>query len=58
MKDAEPLSDEEMRIIHQVAAKFPTEQDVYDAAHREKIWLETDTGALIPYTCAHELTEI
>ena len=30
---------------------------VYDAAHREKIWMEAETGALIPYSCANELTE-
>ena len=58
INDALPLSDEELRIIQRVAEKFPTEQDVYDAAHREKVWIETETGALIPYACAHELTEI
>jgi hypothetical protein len=58
INDAEPLSDEELRIIQRVAEKFPTEQEVYDAAHREKVWIEAETGALIPYTCAHELTEI
>lgn len=55
---AEPLSEEELRIIHRVAANFPTEQDVYDAAHREKIWMKTETGGLIPYSCAHELTAL
>ncbi len=58
VNDAEPLSDEELRIIQRVAEKFPTEQEVYDAAHREQVWLEAETGALIPYTCVHELTEI
>jgi len=55
---AEPLSDQELRLINQVAEKFPTEQDVYDAAHREKIWIDSEIGALIPYSCAHGLTEI
>jgi putative zinc finger/helix-turn-helix YgiT family protein len=55
---AEPLSSEEARIIQHVAEKFPNERDVYDAAHREKIWLESEIGALIPYSCANELTEI
>ena len=58
VRDAEPLSVEELSIINQVAEKFPKEKDVYDAAHREKIWKETPTGALIPYSCANELTEI
>jgi putative zinc finger/helix-turn-helix YgiT family protein len=58
VNDAEALSREEERIIQRVAEKFPNEQEVYDAAHREKIWIESDTGALIPYSCANELTEI
>ena len=58
VSEAEPLSEEEFRIIGQIAEKFPHEQDVYDAAHREKIWQASPTGALIPYSRAHELTEI
>lgn len=58
VNEAEPLSPDEVRIIQRVAEKFPNDQDVYDAAHREKIWLESKTGALIPYTCASELSEI
>jgi hypothetical protein len=56
--EAEPLSQEEARIIYRVAEKFPTDPAVYDAAHREKIWVNSRTGALIPYSCASELTEI
>ena len=56
--DAEPLSAEELRIIQQVAEKFPGEEAVYEAAHREKAWQEAATGSLIPYSCAYELTEI
>lgn len=55
---AEPLSDEELKTIHQVANKFLTEEEVYDAAHRERIWKDAEIGALIPYSCAHEMTEI
>ncbi|MEA2108488.1 MAG: DUF4065 domain-containing protein [Pseudomonadota bacterium] len=55
---AEPLTDEELRVLDQVITKFPEEQIVYDAAHREKIWRETETGALISYSRAYELTEI
>jgi putative zinc finger/helix-turn-helix YgiT family protein len=58
VSEAEPLSQEEARIIERVAEKFPNEQEVYDAAHREKIWIEAETGALIPYPCASEITEI
>ena len=56
--EAEPLTREEMGIIQRVVEMFPNEQEVYDAAHREKIWIETEIGALIPYSCASELTEI
>ena len=58
VNSAEPLSNEELRIVQKVAERFPTEQNVYDAAHSEKIWIESDIGALIPYSWAHELTEI
>ena len=58
VNDAEPLSEEELRIIHQVAERFPNEEGVYNAAHREKVWQESSTGALIPYSRANELTEI
>ncbi len=56
--EAEPLSDEELRIIKQVVEKFPEEHLVYEAAHRERIWKKTEIGALIPYSCAQEMTEI
>lgn len=57
-KGAGPLSDDELRILKQVVERFPEERSVYNAAHREKIWRDTETGALIPYSCAHELSEI
>jgi putative zinc finger/helix-turn-helix YgiT family protein len=57
-KDAEPLSEEEVRILKQIVEKFPKEEMVYDAAHEEKIWKEAPMGALIPYSCAREMTKI
>ena len=56
--DADPLSDEEKLIIQRVADKFPNEREVYNAAHREKVWRQARTGALISYIYADELTEI
>jgi putative zinc finger/helix-turn-helix YgiT family protein len=56
--EAEPLSEEELRIIRNVSDHFPQKQMVYDAAHRERVWAETPTGALISYSCASDLTEI
>lgn len=56
--EAEPLSDDEIRVLKKVAKKFPEEQMIFDAAHREKIWIDSEIGALMPYSCAHELAEI
>ncbi len=55
--EAEPLSQEEERILRHIAGRFPHKRMVYDAAHRETVWKETATGALIPYSRAHEITE-
>lgn len=55
---AEPLSDAEIRIIQTIAERFPHEQQIYDAAHREVIWEESPTGTLIPYSLSTRLTEI
>ena len=56
--EAEPLSKDELRIIDRIAEKFPREQMAYDAAHREEVWKEKATGALIAYSDASELTEV
>ncbi|HVO68058.1 MAG TPA: type II TA system antitoxin MqsA family protein [Syntrophales bacterium] len=56
--EAEQLTDEEGRIIRKIALRFPRNQQVYDAAHRELIWQEKTTGAMIPYTDASRLMEI
>ncbi len=55
---ADPLADDEKRIIKKVAMAFPRKQMVFQAAHRENIWKEKQTGAKIPYTDAPQLTEI
>jgi putative zinc finger/helix-turn-helix YgiT family protein len=57
-KEAEALNDAERRIIRRVAMAFPTDQQVIDAAHKELIWKEKPTGAMIPYTDVNRLTEI
>jgi putative zinc finger/helix-turn-helix YgiT family protein len=56
--EAEPLTEEEMRIITRVARAFPTKQQVIDAAHREVVWKRKGPGQNIPYSEADELTEI
>jgi putative zinc finger/helix-turn-helix YgiT family protein len=56
--DVEPLSHDELRIIDNVAKRFPNDEDVYNASHQEEIWKQLPTGALIPYSRADELTGI
>ena len=57
-KQAEPLSREEEGIIEKIAATFPRDPMIYQAAHRERVWKEKTIGALIPYPDAGRLTEI
>lgn len=53
-----PLSDAEKAIIAAVAKTFPTNKQIYDASHREPIWQQCATGALISYAHAAEMTEM
>ena len=56
--EADPLTEEEKKIIVRVAATFPDKRLVYDASHREEVWKKRTPGEIIPYTAAAELTEI
>ena len=58
VEGAEPLSAGEERVIDKITANFPRDKMVFDAAHREKVWEEKPTGALIAYTDAARLTEV
>jgi len=53
---AEPLTDHEQRIIERIASKFPNDQDIYEASHQEKVWLERKNGQLMPYFDAEKLS--
>lgn len=55
---AEPFATEEERIINRIAKKFPQEELVYKAAHREEVWKKKTPGQIIPYSDSAELTEI
>ena len=55
---AKPLTMEERKIIMKVALTFPTKQSIYDAVHREAVWKNKATGAIIPYSDSAKLTEI
>jgi hypothetical protein len=55
---AEPLSNDEIRIIEKITKAFPVERMVYDAAHREIVWKNTPIGATIPYSSSEEITGV
>jgi putative zinc finger/helix-turn-helix YgiT family protein len=58
MTCAPALSEAETAIISAIASTFPTSKGIYDASHREPIWLGCATGAIIPYSHAADLTEM
>lgn len=53
--EAELLTEHEMGIIDKIAEAFPTNQLVYDAAHKEKAWQDRPIGSLIAYTEANHI---
>jgi putative zinc finger/helix-turn-helix YgiT family protein len=55
---AEPLTQEERRVLVRIAQKFPNKRMIIDAAHREEAWKKKSAGSLMPYLDAFELTEI
>ncbi len=58
VKKAELLTRQEKRIIVKIARKFPKNQDVYNAVHKEIVWDEKTSGAIIPYTDSERLSQI
>jgi len=55
---ADPLSNDEIRIIETITEAFPVERMVYDAAHREVVWKKRPIGATIPYSSSEEITGV
>lgn len=55
---APALTAGEEAIIATIAKAFPTNTAVYAAAHREIIWQQRPTGAIILYSQATSLTEL
>lgn len=53
---AQPLTAREEAIIAAVTGKFPTNKAVFDASHREAVWQECPTGAIISYSRADVLS--
>ena len=53
--EAEPLTDQEARIITRIAMTFPNESSIYRAVHDEEPYKSKRTGEMIPYTDAEQL---
>jgi putative zinc finger/helix-turn-helix YgiT family protein len=56
--DAEPLTDQENRIIRRIAKAFPDDQSIYKAVHKEEVFSEKKPGEHILYTEADRLRQI
>lgn len=52
---AEPLTEHQERVLARIAKALKTDQDVYRAAHRERVYTSKAAGELIPYTDAEHL---
>lgn len=56
--EAEPLNEQEERIIGRVARAFPSDQSIYGAVHKEQAYLGKKDGELIPYTDADSIKAV
>jgi putative zinc finger/helix-turn-helix YgiT family protein len=56
--EAEPLTEQEDRIIARIAMAFPKDTTAFDAAHNEPLWQASKIGDLIPYTEAENIQAI
>jgi putative zinc finger/helix-turn-helix YgiT family protein len=57
-EQAEPLSEQEERILVRIARVFPSDQAVYRAAHKEPPYTTKKNGELIPYSEAESITGV
>lgn len=55
LSKTERLSDSELNVIHRLSKRFPEDQMIFDASHKEPAWLETRNGELISYSWADRL---
>jgi putative zinc finger/helix-turn-helix YgiT family protein len=54
-KDAEPLTDQEIRIIARIASAYPTNQSIFRASHNEEVYKSRKDGDPMPYTDAENV---
>jgi putative zinc finger/helix-turn-helix YgiT family protein len=49
-KQADPLSEHDLKIITRIARAFPSDQSIYRAVHNEEAYKSRKNGELIPYS--------
>ena len=57
-REAEPLTDQEKRIINRIAKAFPNNQSIYKAVHKEAVFTSKKPGEHILYTEAEALRQM
>lgn len=55
---AEPLTEQEERVLVRIAKTFPSNQNVYAAVHKEHAYKARKNGELIPYTDAETIAAV
>lgn len=55
---AEPLTEQEERILKRIAKAFPSDQAVYRGVHNERAYTGKKNGELIPYTDVERITAL
>ena len=56
--EAEPLTDQERRIVNRIAKVFPNNQSIYKAVHKEDVFRGKKPGEHLLYTEAEALRQL
>jgi len=57
-RQAEPLKEQELRIMTRIARTFPSNQSIYRAVHKEEAYTCKRNGELIPYSDAERIKAV
>jgi len=57
-RQAEPLKEQELRIMVLIARTFPSDQSIYRAVHKEEAYKSRKNGELIPYFDADRIKAV
>jgi len=55
---AEPIKEQEVRIMMRIAQTFPSDQSIYRAVHKEEAYKSRKNGELIPYFDAERIKAV